>query len=147
MSTLLGNHNRRAMDVAAGNGWHDGRIDNTQALHAMHLQVRIHYGHGVHPHLAGTCGVVNGFNPVSEKSLQLFVGRYVWPRKFLAAKVRLHAWLCQNFPANPDTFDQRRPLLLSSQLVGFNSGWGEWIAVSEQHSAPALWPQMANVQN
>ena len=38
---LFSDHQSGGIGVAAGDGWHDARIDHAQALHAFHTQMRI----------------------------------------------------------------------------------------------------------
>ena len=60
VSSLFRHRDHRRVDVAGRDGRHDGCIDDSQPLEAVHAQLRIDNGTRVRTHVAGRSGVEDG---------------------------------------------------------------------------------------
>src|SRR5690625_1635456 len=131
-------HDRRRVNIAAGDGGHDRRIDNAEVFNAVNAKLRIDHGHVIDAHLARAGGMINGLGGVQYKLPNLLVRLYVFARRFFHGHVRLERRLVQDVSGDFDAFDHRFQIVVMRIIVRFDTRGGKGIARLQGNAAAAL---------
>lgn len=110
------------MNVAAGNGWHYGGIDDAQSFHTMHLKVGINHRHPVCSHGTAASRVIHRLYLVADPLPQLLITLYLRPWTFLAAMEGLHGRLCKNLSTQAYAAHQCVQFFFAGKIAGMNDG-------------------------
>ena len=90
---LLCNHQHWRIDVAVGDGWHHGCIDNTKAGDAVYPEGWVGDAVAIGSHLAAAAGVVCALEFVSDKIQDGFIGLHLRARSELGTSEGFEGWL------------------------------------------------------
>src|SRR5690606_4838079 len=71
LSDALADHHTRRVGLTVDDGGHDRRVGDTQPVHAMHAQLRIHNSTIVPSHAARATWVINGPGRATDKRTDL----------------------------------------------------------------------------
>ena len=84
----LGDHGYRRIRVAADQGRHDRRIDDTQSLDATHAQLAVDNGGLVVPHAAAADRVIDRFGLAADKGDEIRIALRIRAGEDLIAAIR-----------------------------------------------------------
>src|SRR2546428_5079143 len=92
VSSLLGDHDRWGVGIAADNCRHDGGVNNPQTFHPAHSQPGVHYRHRIAPHLAGAHRMILSFDNVADVFRYYLLALRLLAGQDLRAAVRIESF-------------------------------------------------------
>src|SRR3989344_298236 len=139
----FGEHDGRRIEVAVRFGREHRRVDDPQALDAMHPQLGIHYRHVVLAHAARTTGVVSAFEVVTDKGVEVFIAGHQRSGSDFAVAETVHGFLADDLPGQTDAAAEAFAVLFALQVVEANLRVFVRIGRPHAHIATAfrfVWP-------
>ena len=149
IGALLADHDHRRVDVPAGDGRHDGRVDHSQPVHTVHLQLRVHDGHGVagRAHLRRAAHVINRHGVLSYGTVPVLVReqcQMAAVRQRAAVKPGAEPLQAARLAERDrcfHAFPQHVDVLSTGQVIVIHEGIVERVAGPELDEATGLGPE------